>query len=107
MKRATKKTITQKLMLDLIDVAEGKRRNKEHIQAYWNTWHCQNILFTSEGRVYADYCKNRFCPVCCGIRKARLINQYLPVLKEWEDAHFLTLTLKSIPASQLEKEWRR
>ncbi len=100
--RSKKKTITQKLILCLIDVAI-KKGEQERIQAYWNTWHCQNRIYSSGGRVYGKYCKNRFCPVCCGIRKAEIINNYLPAIQKWKAPHFVTLTLKAVPANQLKK----
>ena len=30
-----------------------------------------------------------------------MINRYLPVLETWEDCHFVTLTIKAIPAIEL------
>jgi hypothetical protein len=103
-KRAKKKTITQKLVLGLIDVAKSKGRSESHIKTYWNTWHCQNKLYSFNDKVFGNYCKNRFCPVCCGIRKAELINKYLPIINTWENPHFVTLTIKSVSADQLEKK---
>lgn len=50
-----------------------------------------------------NYCKNRFCTICCSIRKAELINKYYPVLKNWEDAHFVTLTVKACNSKNLKK----
>lgn len=104
--RAKKKTITQLLMLCLIDVAREKSRGQEYIQAYWNTWHCQSRVYSSDGRLYGKYCKNRFCPVCCGIRKAEIIHKYLPVIDKWENPHFVTLTIQSVTAKQLRKRMK-
>ncbi|MBL0102603.1 MAG: protein rep [Bacteroidetes bacterium] len=70
---------------------------------YWNTYHCFNKIFSSENSLFGKYCKNRFCPLCCGIRKAEILNKYLPVLSKWPNPFFLTLTAKSVPAEQLEK----
>jgi hypothetical protein len=88
--------------LNLIDVAKNKGKN-ERVKAYWNTYHCQNEYITSNGKIYTNYCKNRFCTSCTAIRKADIINRYYPALSKWEDPHFLTLTIKSIPASSLSK----
>lgn len=98
--RAKRKTISQKLALALVDVA-NKKRKPERVKSYWNTFYCQNKLIESDGKIYTKYCKNRFCTVCCAIRKATVINQYLPFIQSWEDCHFLTLTIKSISAKQL------
>lgn len=67
----------------------------------WNTWYCQSKVYTHEGRLYSDYCKNRFCTSCLGIRKADIINRYYPVLRNWQDAHFVTLTVKACTKKQL------
>ncbi len=98
--RAKRKTITQVMMLNLIKIAQ-ENVEPELEKSYWNTYYCQQNLITSDGRLYGKYCKNRFCTLCCSIRKAEIINKYYPVMKHWKDAHFVTLTVKSCKASQL------
>src|SRR5689334_21580403 len=71
--RAKRKLITQKMMLALIDLADSKGLTTQQ-KSYWNTYHCQNKLFTSDGRFYGKYCKNRYCTLCCSIRKAHIVN---------------------------------
>lgn len=94
-RKCKNKTITDALLLQLIDIAKKDGRY-DIVKSLWNTWHCQNIVYTHEGRLYTGkYCKNRFCRNCLGIRKAELINKYYPVLKEWGGAYFVTLTVKS------------
>ena len=100
-RRAKRKMITQGMILNLIKVAEKKEAH-ERVKAYWNTYHCQEKFFGSDGRVYGRYCKNRFCTVCCCIRKADIINRYLPEINTWEDPHFVTLTVKAVRASKLD-----
>lgn len=39
--------------------------------------------------------------MCCANRKAEMINKYYPMLKNWEEPYFLTLTVKSCKADQL------
>lgn len=90
--RAKRKIITQSLVLSLIDIAK-KKGDTKFLQALWNTYHCQEKLFTSNGRMYGQYCKNRFCTICSSIRKAEIMNKYLPELREWEDPYFVTLTV--------------
>ena len=99
-RRAQSKLITQTTMLSLIDVAK-ERRAKDRVKAYWNTWRCQTVIYTADGKMYAPLCRNRFCSYCCGIRKAELINKYLPVLKNWNEPYFITLTVKAVKANQL------
>lgn len=100
--RAKRKIITQAMILSLIDVAT-KKKKEDRIKAYWNTYHCQNKVVTHDGKLHTTYCKNRFCTVCLSIRKATIMNKYLPYLKTWEDPYFLTLTVKAIPAYSLPK----
>jgi hypothetical protein len=74
--------ITNKLTLSLVDVAKEKGA-LDRVQGYWNAYHCQRKLFSSDDRLYGKYCKNRFCTLCCGIRKAEIINKYLPIIKTY------------------------
>jgi hypothetical protein len=98
--RAKRKTISQNLHLSLIKAVENKGE-PERKRAYWKAYHCQSKLISHDGRLYGKYCKTRSCPICCSIRKARLISQYYPVLKTWEDPFFVTLTVKAVKAGSL------
>ncbi|SHG26358.1 protein rep [Flagellimonas flava] len=98
--RAKRKTITQSMMLSLIDIAK-EDGELEMEKAYWNTYHCQQRIITDDSRLYGKYCKNRFCTLCCSIRKAELINKYYPIMRNWESPYFLTLTVKSCNANNL------
>ena len=101
-KRARGKMLTQKLSLSLINVAKAKGDTKK-LKGYWNTYHCQNKLIKANDNIYSNFCKNRFCTVCSNIRKAEIINQYLPLIKTWEQPYFITLTSKSVRAPHLKK----
>lgn len=100
--RAKRKTITRAMMLALIDVAKEKEEH-ERVQAYWNTYHCQNTMYSVGDKLHGKYCKNRFCTVCLAIRKADTINRYYPELKKWKEPHFLTLTVKAVKEKSLKK----
>lgn len=104
--RARRKLITQTAALSLVDIAKAKN-DAEGLKGFWNTFHCQGRVHTTNGRLYGKYCKNRFCTLCCNIRKADIINRYLPVIKKWEEPHFVTLTVKSIPYYSLNKVMRQ
>ena len=97
---AKRKLITQTMMLSLIDVAREKG-NTNQVKAYWNTWHCLNKANSSDGRLYGKYCKNCFCTLCLCIRKAEILNKYLPVIKTWKEPYFVTLTIRSVHAEKL------
>jgi Replication protein len=98
--RAKRKMITQKITLALVDVAKEKGEQEKE-KAYWRAFHCQNKVIISDGKMYGKYCKNRFCTICCAIRKADIINRYYPTISKWKDAHFVTLTVKSCKAEKL------
>jgi len=101
-KRAKRKTISNKMILSLIDVAKAKG-DTERIQAYWNAYHCQSSIVSKDGKLFGKYCKNRFCTNCLAIRKADIINRYYPTLKNWNEPHFVTLTIKAIKHQSLKK----
>ena len=98
--RAKRKTITQIMMLNLITIAQ-ENGEPELEKSYWNTYYCQQKVVTADGRLYGQYCKNRFCTLCCANRKAEMINKYYPILKDWKEPYFLTLTVKACKAHQL------
>lgn len=101
--RAKCKLITQKTILQLIKVAEEKGAT-ERIKSYWNTYHCQGQITSSNDRIYGKYCKTRFCTLCLRIRKAEIINKYLPTIEQWESPYFVTLTVKAVKEDKL-KSW--
>lgn len=98
--RAKRKTITQSMMLQLIKVAE-ETEDTEMLKGFWNTYYCQKKVITANGKLYGDYCKNRFCTICSTIRKAEIINRYYPIIKTWEDPHFVTITIQSVKEDKL------
>lgn len=100
LKRAKRKVITNALVLAMIDIANANGE-MDLVTRYWNTYHCQTKLTSKDGRFYCNWCKNRWCTTCCGIRKAHILNKYYPIIIKWEEPHLLTLTLKSVKAHQL------
>ncbi len=104
--RAKKKVITQTIVLALIDIAL-QRKEHDWVRTYWNTYHCLGRIIDSDGRLYGNYCKNRFCTLCAGNRKADIINKYLPVIAEWEEAYLVTLTTIAVPSRKLKSRMER
>ena len=104
--KGKKKIITQTLALNLITLAQEKEEFHK-LKSLWNTYHCQNKLYVVDGKMHGRYCKNRFCTICSGNRKADIINRYLPVMKSWEKPYFLNLTVKACKAENLKVmlEW--
>jgi len=99
-KRARRKFLCQQLMYALIDVAK-EHNDFEMVQKFWNTWHCQSDIMTHNHRAYGKYCKNRWCNVCCGIRKAEMMHKYKPVISTWSEARFQTLSSQSVTKEYL------
>ena len=100
--RAKRKLVTHTLALSLIDVVKGKEEF-ERLQSYWNAYHCQSKVYMVNGRLHGRYCKNRCCLLCCSIRKAEIINKYFPIIDQWEDPHFVTLTARTLSKERLKK----
>lgn len=99
--RARRKQVSQRLATALVDLAKAKG-DKRKEQENWNLYHCQNVITTSKGRLYSKYCKNRNCQTCQDIRRAEIINNYLPIIKGWRQPHLITLTVQSCEAHKLE-----
>ena len=100
--RARRKMITQKMAYILIDIAK-KKNDVDRQQGYWNTFHCQNRIYSAKGKFYGRYCKNRFCTLCSSIRKADIINRYLPIIATWTQPYFVTLTTRALSRTRLRK----
>lgn len=98
--KAKRKHVTQVMVLSLID-ASIKFGSPELKKSYWNTFHCQNKLFTANGKIYTKYCKNRCCTICNANRKADVLNRYMPTINSWNEPYFVTLTVKSVPFHRL------
>lgn len=97
-KRAFAKYQTNEVIFPLIDL------DSTLIKSYWSTFHCTNVLLQSGKTITGKYCNNRWCIVCNRIRTAKLINGYLPVIKEeLSKPMFVTLTVPNVPAEDLRK----
>ncbi len=71
------------------------------VKGYWNTYHCSSVLENRGGKLVTQLCRNRWCTVCSRIRTAQLIEQYLPILRSWDDKHLVTLTVVNVPGEAL------
>ena len=98
--KGKKMFITQSIVPHLLDIAR-KKGDKEMEKTLQLTQNCLNNLILFDNKLYGHYCKNRMCIVCQGIRKAKMINDYLPVIKNWPNPKLVTLTAKSCYAKGL------
>ena len=88
--RAKSKYITNSFILGLVDLDSDMK------QSYWNTFHCNRNVFIENGKITTKYCKNRWCLVCARIKTATIINHYLPVINQFIDKQFVTLTVPNV-----------
>jgi hypothetical protein len=103
--RAKRKMITNQMTMSLIDVVKEKEEFWR-LQGYWNTYHCQRVIYMSDGKLFGRYCKNRHCLLCLSIRKAAIINRYLPIISTWPEPHFVTITAKSVDLNHIAKQMK-
>ena len=100
-RRARSMYFSKPLATSLAETA--KRVGSPLEQSYRNTIYCNATLTQDGGKVTGRYCGNRWCITCSRIRTALAMNRYLPVLTTWRDRKFVTLTLRSVPAAELDR----
>lgn len=107
-KRARAKAFSSGLSVGLIEAAE--KQNSPLLPAYWRSYHCASVVSKhKDGKATSKYCKNRWCTVCSRIRTAKLIQDYLPTVRQWlieDDLCLVTLTRPNVPGKQLFDEIR-
>lgn len=102
-KRAYRKYISTALSLRLVDASKINPKSSLK-KSYFNSYHCCSVIaIHSSGKVKGSYCKNRWCMVCNSIRTAVLIHKYMPIIEDWDDKYFVTLTLKNVKGRDLQK----
>lgn len=101
LKRARSKYFTNAIVSCLVAL-DSPLKSK-----YVNTLNCCTTLTKRGEKVTGNYCKNRWCMVCNRIRTAQLIKKYSPVLQEWENKCFVTLTVPNIKGKRLRRELER
>lgn len=98
-KKARRKYFSNGLSVGLVSAAEN---NEDSVlkKSYWRTYHCnsQIKLHNIDGRntLQSKYCNARWCMTCNSVRTAKHIIAYTPVLNDWDDACFVTLTQKTV-----------
>lgn len=71
-------------------------------KSYRNTIYCAHRRHQMEdGKIRAKRCMNRWCIPCSRIRTAKAINTYLPIVEEWSEPYFITVTLPTVTAEEL------
>lgn len=62
---------------------------------------CCQVIKQEDGTLKTKYCRGRWCAVCGAIRQSILIEKYKPVLQEWDECWFLTLTIRNVSSYKL------
>jgi len=65
---------------------------------------CCRVVQQEDGELSCTYCRCRWCVVCNRIRMGTILNQYLPILRMWEDEEgvfFVTLTAPNVEGEDL------
>jgi hypothetical protein len=65
---------------------------------------CCRVVQQEDGELQCSYCRCRWCIVCNRIRMGTILNEYLPILRLWEDekgTFFVTLTAPNVKAEAL------
>jgi hypothetical protein len=65
---------------------------------------CCRVVQQEDGELVCSYCRSRWCVVCNRIRMGTILNDYLPVLRMWEDEEgvfLVTLTAPNVEAGAL------
>jgi len=100
-RRAVAKFISNAILLNLVD------QDSDLNQSYWNSFHCSSALVQDGKKITGKYCNNRWCIVCNRIRTAKMINGYMPTIKqEIKQPYFVTLTIPNVVGSDLKRSVR-
>lgn len=103
-KKARRKYFSNGLSVGLVSASE-RNPNSVLKASYWRTYHCNSQIksYNINGKkvLKSKFCNARWCMTCNAIRTAKHIIAYTPIINEWEDACFLTLTQKTVEKEQL------
>lgn len=62
---------------------------------------CSEVITQTDGTLRTEFCGYGWCAVCGAIRMAKYITAYGPVIAEWTDPQFVTLTRRTVPRAEL------
>lgn len=88
LKKAKRKDMTRAINRFLVKLT----RSPLHLY-YRRCGRCGQVLRQEGDKLITHYCQCRHCLNCCAIRTAKMINAYLPQLRNLDDPYMITLTL--------------
>ena len=71
---------------------------------YKTTLSCSHTLKQEGKKLITTHCGKRWCPVCNGIRTAKLLTKYEPVFDKLESPYMVTLTVKNFHDGSILRE---
>lgn len=98
-KRARKKLVGNIIAARLYHECTGSPLHK----SYGRSRYCIAYLTPDPDthKLSGRHCKNRWCPVCCSIKMAKLRAAYQSAIAKMEDPYFVTLTVVTCTAEKL------
>lgn len=100
-KRARSKFLSNQLATALFELNTPMRSK------YARVFKCGTEIVHKGDKLTSTYCGCRWCFVCNRIRTGKLINSYLELSEALTDAHFVTLTVRNLKATNLQDETER
>lgn len=97
-KRAIRIIKTKELIMQLADLQSSLENQ------YWSSYHCSRELKQEGNYIASEYCNKRWCFECNAIRSAKMINGYKPVLQQFWNKQFVTLTRPNVDEFHLKDE---
>lgn len=94
------KAITRSICLDMAGILALENKDRENDKYLTQLSHA---LFYCQTYKSNMRCDTRFCLSCSKKRSAEHIDNYLPVVETWEHPQFVTLTVPSVPVSELQE----
>jgi len=91
-KRQIKKYINAKILIPLINLHNIREKHYKLAYTCFNGIYQDGYTLKNAGY----YCNSRVCLICNNIRTAKYINKYYDTLQEYQDLHFITLTVPAV-----------
>lgn len=100
-KRAKAKFTQEKLLNELVKLDSPLSEKYEAAKF------CSSVLLQNGNNITSRYCNQRFCKICNRIRTAKLMIGYGPIIAQFKEPYFVTLTIPNPTAEQLRPEIRK
>ena len=100
-KRAKAKFTQEKLLRELVKL------NSPLAEKYESAQYCSSVILQNGNNLTSRYCNQRFCKICNRIRTAKLMIGYGPIIAQFKQPYFVTLTIPNPTEKELRPEIRK